>query len=140
MDRLSRCISTPNCWFAGYAIWFAALFALSSISSGPGGPRIPHLDKVAHATYFTAGSAVLGMGLLLRSPRIARRRIFWILVVAALLVGAFDEWHQTHTAGRSGNDIGDLTADVLGGCLGFFAASFMFRFANRRGLLRKVGA
>lgn len=141
MQRVIRLFSRPEFWFGGYLLWFGVLFLLSSVTFGaPHGPAFPHLDKVAHATYFTAGSAVLGIGLMLKLPKLSLRRLLLILVAAALVVGGFDEWHQTHTAGRSGNDLGDLTADGLGGVLGFFIAIWLFGFAKRRGLLAKVVA
>jgi VanZ family protein len=141
MDRIYRLISSPNYWFAGYLVWFVALFVLSSISVGkPDGPEIPHLDKVLHTTYFTLGSATLGVGLLLKIPRLSPWRLLAILVLAAFVVGGFDEWHQSHTPGRSGNDLGDLTADCLGGLLGFFVVTQLFWFASRRGFVAKVVA
>ena len=141
MDRIYRLISSPNCWFAGYLLWFIALFVLSSFSVGKqDGPEIPHLDKVLHASYFTLGSATLGVGLLLKNPRVSPGRLLAILLLAALIVGGFDEWHQSHTPGRTGNDLGDLSADVLGGLLGFFVASQVFWFARSRGLVAKVVA
>jgi VanZ family protein len=131
--RISRVISLPSFWLCGFMVWFALLCLMSSISvTVPGSLQIPHLDKVVHSSYFTAGAAVLGTGLMLLNPRVSARRLFFVLVLVALVVGGFDEWHQTHTVGRSGNDLGDLTADGLGGVLGFFAATRLFRFARGR--------
>lgn len=141
MTRTRQLISSPATWFCGYLLWFVVLFLLSSISpENPGKVEVPHLDKVAHASYFTLGSAVLGVGILLVRRGIPRRRLLLLLVGAALVVGGFDEWHQTHTAGRSGNDLGDLSADGLGGVLGFFVAGWLFGFAERRGLAAKLPA
>lgn len=128
-------------WFAAYLAWFCLLFFLSSRSGfGPDVQTIPHSDKVVHAVYFAAGSTALGIGLLLWRPKFPLRRLFWILVVAALAVGWFDEVHQSYTPGRSGNDLGDLAADGLGGVIGFFVALRLFGFARGRGLLARVAA
>ena len=145
MPRRLQFLSRPATWFAAYALWFVLLFLLSSITvEAKGKPSIPHLDKVAHATYFTAGSAALGIGLLLGGSKLARSRhqrwLLLTLVLAALVVGGFDEWHQSFTAGRSGNDLGDLAADLLGGVVGFFVATRLFGFATTRGLLARLAA
>ena len=141
MERLIREFSRPRIWFAGYLCWFWLLFFLSSRPSfGPDMQTIPHLDKVIHAVYFTAGSTALGLGLQLLRPKISLRSLFMILFFAALVVGRFDEWHQSHTPGRNGNDYGDLAADGLGGVIGFFVAVRLFGFARGRGLVARVGA
>ena len=46
-------------------------------------------------------------------------------IVSALLLsffGATDEWHQQFTPGRSGKDVGDWTADSIGGLAGSLLA------------------
>lgn len=138
MRALLRQLLLPRSWFAGYLAWFCLLFYLSSQAGiGPDVQTFPHADKVAHATYFAAGSTGLGIGLLLWRPGIPLRRLFWILVLAALAVGWFDEVHQCYTPGRSGKDLGDLAADGLGGAIGFFVALRLFGIARgRRGLDR----
>jgi VanZ family protein len=140
MQRSVRILSQPRTWFSGYLVWFVTLFLLSSISpDNPDGPQLfPHLDKLLHATYFAAGSALLGIGLCLWRPALTSRSLYWILVMAALVVGGFDEWHQTHTPGRSGNDLGDLSADVVGAAIGFFIVIRLLGFAKGRGLLARL--
>lgn len=141
MQPLIRQILQPKLWFAAYVAWFCFLFVLSSRSNfGPDVQTFPHSDKVVHAIYFAAGSTALGIGLLLRRPEISKSKLFWILVVAALAVGWFDEVHQSYTPGRSGKDLGDLAADGLGGAVGFFLALRLFGFARGRGLLARVAA
>ena len=140
MTRLIRFFFQPWFWFVAYACWFMLLFFLSGQSSvGPKIDTFKHSDKVLHAIYFTNGTAALVMGLMLLRPGMERRRLFLIGVVASLLIGAFDEWHQTFTPGRSGNDLGDLAADVVGGVLGFFVVLWFLGFAKRRGVFAKLG-
>jgi len=138
MQSLISQLFRPRLWIAAYVAWFCLLFFLSSRSTfGPDVQTFPHSDKVVHAIYFALGSTALGLGLLLGRPGISLGRLFWILVIAALAVGWFDEVHQWYTPGRSGKDLGDLAADGLGGAIGFFVALRLFGFARgRRGLDR----
>jgi len=39
-------------------------------------------------------------------------------IIAGTLYGVSDEFHQTFTPNRSGNDLGDLTADFIGSFIG----------------------
>jgi VanZ family protein len=78
-------------------------------------------DKVAHTVYFTSGSAALCWALTLRGGwRFGSNKllVFGCCVVMAAVVGVFDEWHQSFTPGREGNDLGDWIADLVGGVLG----------------------
>ena len=43
-----------------------------------------------------------------------------VAVLVIGLIGGLDEWHQSFTPGRSGNDLSDLLADVLGAAAGAF--------------------
>jgi VanZ family protein len=97
------------------------LFALSSYSKAPAGTPDFFMwsDKVAHAIYFTAGSAALYWALTLGSIDAKSLLAPTACLLAAALVGWFDEWHQTFTPGRSGNDLGDWIADMIGGALGY---------------------
>lgn len=110
----------PAFWFSAFVAWFATLWWLSSVTPGSSnGPEIPHLDKIAHFGFFFGGAGLLSaalFGLNPSSPNWRRITLTTILVLAA--VGALDEWHQTHTPGRSGNDLGDWLADVLGATAG----------------------
>lgn len=40
-----------------------------------------------------------------------------LLVIVAGVVGVLDEFHQSHTPGRHGNDPGDVAADITGGVI-----------------------
>lgn len=123
---------TPRFWSCAYVAWFVLLFILSSIS-GSGGPDFPtHTDKVAHFLYFAVGGAALGAIGLLRNPPRGRLALVVGTLAAGALVGFFDEWHQTFTPNRTGLDLGDWIADVLGtgGGLTFALLAFHWLLAN----------
>jgi VanZ family protein len=115
-------------WRWSWWLWFWVLFALSST---PGhrliGPRpFDWFDKVEHAGYFFLGGLLLG-GWTAAMGRWPAR--WWRLPVVAAVVGAFDETHQWFTPGRSGLDLGDWIADVVGGTL---AAAAVHAVCRRR--------
>lgn len=105
-------------------LWFLGLWILSSLpGSDVSLPPVPYADKVAHFGYFLGGGFLLAWNL--------RTYLGWrlgVVVLVALagmaLVGAGDELHQLFTPGRSGADLGDWIADLLGGLTG--ALSFIF--------------
>ncbi|CAN5913650.1 hypothetical protein BH11VER1_BH11VER1_28140 [soil metagenome] len=123
----SRLFTRPQFWFGAVGLWFAVLFVLSSISLAlPPGPQITHIDKVEHTLYFMAGSTCLHLGLRLFKPRWGFLFALGLTVLFCALVGAFDEFHQTFTPNRSGNDPGDWLADVVGGFIGSFIGTFLY--------------
>ena len=116
-------------WWFSWIAWFVALFVLSSFAGYPGtAPPIEISDKILHALYFACGSAMffiaLGFG---RKPVRSNALLFLACVGMAAVVGAFDEWHQSFTPGRSGNDLGDWIADVVGGAIGWAAGVYLRR-------------
>ncbi len=123
----SRLHTRPRFWFALVGLWFAVLYVLSSISlKFPPGTQITYGDKFQHAFYFMLGSTCLHLGLRLSNPRRGFLFGLGLTVLFCALVGAFDEFHQTFTPNRSGNDRGDWIADVIGGFLGSFVGSFVY--------------
>jgi VanZ family protein len=107
-------------WWLGVAAWAALLFVLSASSSPPTGPDFPFKDKVLHCVYFSGGAFCFVMGVF--AGRRWQEGLHWRLTLLCGLAftavcGALDEWHQTFTPGRSGNDPWDWTADCLGGVL-----------------------
>ncbi|GEM_PF-198787 len=111
----------PVAYLCVLAVWGTTLWFLSAGNPAPkNGPDIPHLDKVAHFLYFSAGGATLATCGLVLWP--AFKRLQWRLLMAVTLVGSvigrLDEYHQTFTPGRSGNDYGDWLADTLGAAAG----------------------
>ncbi|QTN31068.1 VanZ family protein [Akkermansiaceae bacterium] len=110
-------LGSPRLWLTGFITWAAALFVLSSFSKTmpEGGPEIPHIDKILHFGYFMGGAFTFATWVILRKGLQAplRQRILLPLLLFAV-IGALDEWHQTFTPGRSGNDPFDWLADILG--------------------------
>jgi VanZ family protein len=92
-------------------------------------PQIPHFDKIAHFGYFFIGGFILVTWILLKhgtqSSLLAR---FLFPIIFFSIFGAIDEYHQTFTPGRSGNDPYDWLADFLGGSLGVMIANYFHRF------------
>ncbi len=115
----NRLWNHPALWIGGVIAWGVLLFKLSAQALPAGSlPSIPHIDKVAHLTYFTLGSFCVGRLLRLLAPRWRTRTVVLACVLFAAAVGVLDEFHQSFTPGRSGNDLGDMLADTLGGLVG----------------------
>lgn len=118
----------PRAWWSAFAGWNLLLFALSSFSAPAGaGPPVPHLDKAAHFVFFAAGAFVFATALAAGPGRSPGPAVLTLVVLTA--IGALDEFHQSFTPGRSGNDLGDLAADAAGALAGWWLAC---RFAGRR--------
>ena len=119
-------------WWAGVAVWAVALFVLSGGSAPPSGPEFPFKDKLAHCLYFSGGAFCFVLGLS-AGPGVRLtllRAMTWGFVFAAVC-GGLDEWHQSFTPGRVGNDPGDWLADVACGLLGGqMAQRFLQRFGR----------
>ena len=109
-------------WLACFLLWFAVLWILSSSSNvGKYAPHIANFDKVEHFGYFFGGSGLLCAWLFrLRPDRPNWKAIISTAVIVIALTGWFDEWHQSFTPGRSGNDPYDWLADLLGATAGAF--------------------
>ncbi len=106
----------PLFWFLAWLGWFGFLLFCSSrpatqLTFHP----FNHFDKLEHSGYFTAGSTLVGLGLFTAGwwPR-----RWWVVVLVAACVGAWDEWFQQFSLGRSALDQGDWIADTTGGFLG----------------------
>ena len=124
-------LARPHPWWIALLLWSAAMFTASSFAiAAPAAPafEIPHLDKVFHFCWFTAGGFILGNAILLRRPPVAS---IWLKIALPIVLmsifGALDEYRQSFTPGRSGNDLGDWIADTLGGICGVMIANTMHR-------------
>jgi VanZ family protein len=126
MKRLSR---NPKFWLAAFLTWLGVLWILSSRSiPGPQIPPINHFDKIAHFGYFFGGSGLLGAWLYRRNPeRPNWQAIILCVIFTIAVVGALDEYHQSFTPGRSGNDPYDWLADVMGATAGVCVFKWMHR-------------
>ncbi|MDD5200057.1 MAG: VanZ family protein [Terrimicrobiaceae bacterium] len=116
-------------WVLGFVLWCIAVFILSSIP----GNRFPDApfssaDKVVHSALFTLGAFLLTFGLR-RATTWHGGFLFIISVVLMTICGVLDEFHQLYTPGRSGGDVGDMTADAVGAAIG---AGFCLLVHRRR--------
>jgi len=116
-------------WFVAFLIWGLVLWFLSD---GPmpdlKGPEFPGIDKVFHFGYYFGGAGLLSAAFFLRAPSDPNwptLALFVTLILSA--VGVLDEWHQSWTPERSGNDAGDWLADTCGA----LAGTIVFRRLHR---------
>ena len=108
-----------------FFLWASLLYFLSSQSKLNSGPEIhlPHLDKIAHFTYFALGSVFVTLWC---RATFNTRALSLILPVTLLgIIGMLDEYHQSFVPGRNGNDLGDLIADILGAAAGAILTLFI---------------
>lgn len=132
MKRFFSILTKPKLWLTAFFLWLATLLILSSLSNTlpPSAPTVPHLDKILHFGYFFGGAIIFSTWLLLKygTQHSFLVRYFLPLIIFGLL-GAIDEYRQTHTPGRSGNDPFDWIADILGASSGILIANlFHHRF------------
>lgn len=128
LQPVPRLLLNPLLWLITTILWYATLFYLSGKSSP--GPEvaftIPHFDKVLHFGYFAIGGILLTTLILLKKGPSAPILLRYILPIVLLsILGALDEYRQTFTPGRSGNDLGDWIADTLGGAFGTLLANLL---------------
>jgi VanZ family protein len=126
-----RLLTRPPLWLAAIVVWVVTIYFLSSTSKTmpEGGFEIPHIDKILHFGYFFGGGIILTTYLLLlKGPGAPIRVRFIIPLLFFAAVGALDEYHQTFTPGRSGNDPFDWLADVLGAAAGILLAHRLHPF------------
>lgn len=119
---MRKLLLSSRFWLGCFVLWLVVLFLLSASSHvAELTPAIANFDKVEHFGYFFGGSGLLCAFLYRRKPD-APNWIFIIgCVIAAIAVtGCLDEYHQTFTPGRSGNDPFDWMADVAGAIVGAF--------------------
>lgn len=136
--KLVTLLTVPWIWLAALVIWAVTLFLLSSTSKTmpEGGLEIPHIDKVLHFGYFMGGGFMFSAWQLLKNRTgipFALRFLIPALIFA--VIGALDEYHQTFTPGRSGNDPFDWLADLLGAITGMIIANrihpLFLKFSSR---------
>jgi VanZ family protein len=115
-----------------FVIWLIGLWVLSSL---PGEeielPPFPGADKLAHLLYFAVGGALLAFSI--RAACSWKRwSVIWTVLLAMLVIGAVDEFHQLHTANRAGADPFDWLADCAGGFLGAIVIGWLYGRASDR--------
>ncbi|MBC8128281.1 MAG: VanZ family protein [Gloeobacteraceae cyanobacterium ES-bin-144] len=122
-------LRNPRVWLAALLGWFGTLWILSSMSGVGPNVSINHLDKVAHFIYFFGGGVLLaGWRFRYQPVRPSWKLILTTTILTMALIGWLDEWHQSFTPGRSGNDPFDWLADLLGATAGAFALKAFHRF------------
>lgn len=129
--RLPSSLFRPGVWWVAVSVWFVTLFILSSQSKIPS-TQFTFGDKIVHFAYFAAGSTAFFLALRLNSPPVSLLFAVVLTIAFAALVGWFDEWHQSHTPGRSGNDLFDWIADLAGGVFACFLGAFLFQQIKKR--------
>jgi VanZ family protein len=129
---LKATLHNPRFWWALLVVWALTVCVLSSI---PGtqlaDTGIPHADKIVHALIFATGGTLLVLALRTGVAWTARRTAL-VAFFALLTFGILDEVHQLSTPGRSGGDLGDLSADALGALLGVAFALFAHAKIQKR--------
>jgi len=138
MTGMFHTIARPHPWWIGLILWFVVMFTASSFAvsaPAPPGFEIPHIDKVLHFCWFTAGGFLLANAILFRRPAVTSVWLKFLLpVICMSALGAIDEYRQSFTPGRSGNDFGDWVADTLGGLCGVLITNLLHRLKWVRAL------
>lgn len=96
--------------------WAIVLFVLSALPHLGRAPSFPFSDKVAHMILYAVLGATLAWGWS-RSPRPVPHLM---VLLAGVLYGLSDEWHQMYVPGRV-PDLADWLADVVGLLVGYRA-------------------
>lgn len=118
LRMVARLLQKPLPWWLAVLAWAVLLWILSANTPLPSGPSFPLKDKLLHCTYFAGGAFCFLTALWGRSlppPNAARFLLGGLLFTG--IIGAVDEFHQTFTPGRFGNDPWDWLADLSGGLL-----------------------
>jgi len=109
----------PKLYIIGWVTWFVVLWILSSGNPAPkNGPDIPHFDKIVHFGYFLGGAGLFAAWRRFTSPTAPALNIIVLTTLVGAIVGAIDEYHQSFTPGRTGNDVYDWLADLTGSFAG----------------------
>lgn len=131
-----KILSSPKFYGTFWIFWFIVLWFLSGDKlPDVQGPEFPHIDKLLHWGYFGIGGAIATFCALSFS-RIDKlsKKVFFILIALGLLIGGIDEYRQSFSPYRSGNDPYDLLADVFGTFCGIYSAQFIWNWAFFRKL------
>lgn len=108
-------------------LWGAFVFFLGGRSNLPSPQTDLPIDKVAHFVMYGILGALAAWG----ARRVGGGGRGW-LVVAGLLLGAADEWHQRSVPGRT-SDVLDWVADAAGFLLAFVVVNARVGTTRERG-------
>ncbi len=105
--------------WAALLCWACVILFLSSLTP----QELPDAafmfwDKVNHVVAFTLGGWLAAAALTVTRPRAGRAMLLLLAVLLVAALGVVDEALQTLTPGRTGGDVGDWVADVLGATAG----------------------
>ena len=121
LNSFFHILGSTKIWFSALLLWFVILFILSSFSQPlpDNAPSIPFLDKILHFGYFLGGGIILTTWMLLKSKKTKVPASHYLVpILFFALIGLLDEYHQTFTPGRSGNDGFDWVAYITGATVG----------------------
>jgi VanZ family protein len=121
-----------NLAWTGVGIWTVTIFILSSLTP----PQLEEIapfkmwDKAAHFAAFCAGAVNLALAMRW-SVSWPWKKIILFTVLALCGYGAIDEIHQLFTPNRSGADVFDWLADLLGCATGAMLTAFAYARLHR---------
>jgi VanZ family protein len=128
-------------WWMLLACWAGTVFLLSAMPNvNLPQVSIPNFDKVEHTLCFCVGAMILTAALGATFPGWPWRRRILLAVVAVSLFGCADEWHQTFTPGRSGNDFYDWLSDTIGALIGALSAYRIHLYAGNLPQVRQTAS
>lgn len=115
--------------WAALICWACVILWLSSL--GP--QELPEAaflfwDKVNHFVAYAVGGWLAASALRVSHPQTKRTTVLMTAILLVAVFGVLDEALQTLTPGRTGGDVDDWTADVLGATAG---ALLSLRWAPR---------
>jgi VanZ family protein len=105
--------------WAALAAWACAILFLSSLTP----QELPEAaflfwDKANHFVAYAVGGWLAASALRVSKPHAPTTRLLILAILLIAAFGALDEAVQTFTPGRSGADVDDWVADVLGATAG----------------------
>lgn len=113
--------------------YITLIFVGSSISNLPGPSHIKYLDKLAHLAEYGLLGFLVGRSFRHSGPGFLRKFWYGFAIIAAMMVGFFDESYQSTVSGRT-KDVHDFIADVVGATLGQFALLWLeYRWSKKKG-------
>lgn len=123
-----------------FVLWAIGITILSSMPGERFGPSpFFEADKVVHMGLFVLGGVAL-MGALRVATKLGALKGGLVALGIMALLGMADEIHQLWTPGRSGADLGDWTADVVGAAIGIACVSLLYGRRTSKSHLTASGA
>jgi VanZ family protein len=127
-SRRLHAIRGPAWWWGPVAIYAAAIFIASSIPQPPSLPQIV-TDKGLHGGLYGGFALVILRALAKRWDRVTPLTAA-AAIVAAVVYGISDEFHQSFVPGRT-SDAADVLADAIGATVAVGIAWAIARLGRR---------